>query len=70
LIYAKNNKSIDDARSGIFSYIELFHNRKRRHSANDKVSPITFDEHAAKAAYDGWLLFMGNTSVGVKYQWK
>ncbi|WP_143247651.1 IS3 family transposase, partial [Agaribacterium haliotis] len=34
LIYAKNYQSIDEARSGIFGYIEIFYNRKRRHSAN------------------------------------
>ena len=37
LIYAKNYQSIDDARSGIFGYIEIFYNRKRRHSANNGV---------------------------------
>ena len=50
LIYAKNYQSIDEARSGIFSYIEVFYNRKRRHSANDGVSPAAFEEKAALAA--------------------
>lgn len=50
LIYAKNYQSIDEARSGIFSYIEVFYNRKRRHSANDGVSPVVFEESAALAA--------------------
>ena len=51
LIYAKKNyQSIDEARSGIFSYIEVFYNRKRRHSANDGVSPAAFEEAAAIAA--------------------
>ncbi|CAA0113607.1 Uncharacterised protein [Halioglobus japonicus] len=50
LIYAKNYQSIDEARSGIFSYIEVFYNRKRRHSANDGVSPAAFEERAALAA--------------------
>lgn len=50
LIYAKNYQSIDDARSGIFGYIEIFYNRKRRHSANDGVSPVDFEERAVKAA--------------------
>jgi len=50
LIYAKNYQSIDEARSGIFSYIEIFYNRKRRHSANDGVSPAMFEEKAALAA--------------------
>jgi transposase InsO family protein len=50
LIYAKNYQSIEEARSGIFGYIEIFYNRKRRHSANDGVSPVEFEEKAAIAA--------------------
>ena len=50
LIYAKNYQSIEEARSGIFGYIEIFYNRKRRHSANDGVSPVAFEEKAAIAA--------------------
>ena len=50
LIYAKNYQSIDETRSGIFGYIEVFYNRKRRHSANDGVSPVDFEERAALAA--------------------
>lgn len=49
LIYAKNYQSISEVRSGIFSYIEIFYNRKRRHSANDGVSPVEFEEKAALA---------------------
>jgi transposase InsO family protein len=50
LIYAKNYQSIEEARSGIFSYIEIFYNRKRRHSANGGISPSAFEEKAALAA--------------------
>ena len=50
LIYAKNYRSVQDAKSGIFEYIEIFYNRKRRHSANDNLSPVAFEEQAAKAA--------------------
>lgn len=50
LIYAKDYKSIEDARSGIFSYIEVFYNRKRRHSANGGISPAVFEERAELAA--------------------
>lgn len=50
LIYAKNYRSIDEAKSGIFTYIEIFYNRKRRHSANDGMSPVAFEEKAALAA--------------------
>ncbi|WP_158224757.1 IS3 family transposase, partial [Agaribacterium haliotis] len=41
---------IDEARSGIFGYIEIFYNRKRRHSANGGLSPVDFEETAAIAA--------------------
>lgn len=50
LIYAKNFQSIEAARSGIFGYIEVFYNRKRRHSANGGMSPVDYEEVAAKAA--------------------
>ncbi len=50
LIYAKNYSSVQDARAGIFEYIEIFYNRKRRHSANDNLSPVVFEEQAALAA--------------------
>lgn len=39
LIYAENYRTVEDARTGIFEYIELFYNRIRRHSANGYVSP-------------------------------
>jgi transposase InsO family protein len=34
----------DQARRSLFDYIELFYNRKRRHSTLDYVSPVTFEE--------------------------
>ena len=46
LIYAKNYRSIEEAKSGIFTYIEIFYNRRRRHSANDGMSPVAFEEMA------------------------
>jgi transposase InsO family protein len=33
LIYAEQYQSIEEAKSGIFKYIEIFYNRIRRHSA-------------------------------------
>jgi putative transposase len=39
LIYAENYRTVEEARSGIFEYIELFYNRTRRHSANGYISP-------------------------------
>jgi putative transposase len=50
LIYPKNYRTIDEARSGIFAYIEIFYNRKRRHSANDGVSPVEYEEAAVMTA--------------------
>ena len=48
LIYARKYCSIEEAKPGIFAYIEIFYNRKRRHSANDDMSPVAFEEKAAK----------------------
>lgn len=50
LIYAEQYESIDEAKSGIFEYIEIFYNRVRRHSANGYVSPAEFERMAAIAA--------------------
>lgn len=50
LIYAKNYQTMDEAKAGIFEYIEIFYNRKRRHSANDNLSPAEYEEMAAMAA--------------------
>lgn len=50
LVYANNFQSIDEARTGIFTFIEVFYNRKRRHSANGNLSPIEFEKRAALAA--------------------
>lgn len=50
LIYANQYQTIEEAKSGIFEDIEIFYNRKRRHPANDNVSPVAFEETAALAA--------------------
>ena len=50
LIYAERYETIEEAKSGIFEYIEVFYNRVRRHSANDYVSPAEFERMAAIAA--------------------
>lgn len=44
LIYAENYKSMDEAHSGIFEYIEMFYNRKRRHSAIGYMSPTDYEQ--------------------------
>lgn len=43
LIYAENYRTMDEARAGIFEYIETFYNRQRRHSANGYLSPQAFE---------------------------
>ena len=50
LVYAKNDRSVQDAREGIFEYSGIFYNRKRRYLANDNLSPVVFEEQAALAA--------------------
>lgn len=43
LIYAEDYQSLDEAKMGIFEYIEVFYNRKRRHSALGYVSPVEYE---------------------------
>jgi len=50
LIYRKNFQTHKELKTGIFTYIEVFYNRKRRHSANCGISPAVFEERAALAA--------------------
>jgi len=47
LIYAEQYESIEEAKSGIFEYIEIFYNRLRRHSAIGYVSPAEFERLCA-----------------------
>ena len=44
LIYAEQYQTIDEVRSGVFEYIEMFYNRNRRHSAIGYMSPIDFEQ--------------------------
>ena len=48
LIYAENYKAVDEARAGIFEYIELFYNQIRRHSANGYISPNQYERNYAQ----------------------
>lgn len=47
LIYAELFESIAAAKSAIFEYIEVFYNRKRRHSALGYVSPVEYERICA-----------------------
>ena len=42
-------KSVEEVRSSVFKYIEVFYNRERRHQALGYVSPVQF-ERAVNAA--------------------
>jgi putative transposase len=44
LIYAENYRTVEEARSGIFEYIEMFYNRVRRHSSIGYVSPHVYEQ--------------------------
>ena len=44
LIYPNNYQTIDDAKAGLFEYIEIFYNRKRRHSAIGYISPAEYEK--------------------------
>jgi transposase InsO family protein len=44
LIFAEKFTTFEHARSAIFEYIEIFYNRKRRHSAIKNMSPLQFEQ--------------------------
>ena len=46
LIYAESFKTVEDARTEIFEYIEMFYNRKRRHSSLGYVSPHEYEQQS------------------------
>lgn len=50
LIYTRQFHSIEDARSSIFEYIEIFYNRLRRHSSIGYVAPAEYERMTALAA--------------------
>lgn len=43
LVYAETFKSVEEARSSLFEYIEIFYNRIRRHSTLGYLSPVDFE---------------------------
>jgi transposase InsO family protein len=43
LIYPENYRTVEELRTGLFEYIEIFHNRQRRHSALDYDSPAHYE---------------------------
>lgn len=43
LIYPENYRTVDELRSGLFEYIEIFYNRQRLHSAIGYDSPARYE---------------------------
>jgi len=43
LVYREQYKTREEAKTEIFEYIEVFYNRKRRHSTLDYKSPVDFE---------------------------
>ena len=43
LIYPENYRSMEELRTGLFEYIEIFHNRQRRHSALGYDNPTQYE---------------------------
>ena len=50
MIYPNNYKSVEELKAGVFEYIEIFYNRKRKHSALGYVSPDEYEEQLELAA--------------------
>ena len=50
MIYPNNYKTEEGLKAGVFEYIEIFYNRKRRHSSLGYVSPVEYEEQAVLAA--------------------
>lgn len=50
MIYAEKFETVQQIKSAVFEYIEVFYNRLRRHSALGYVSPVEFEKNAALAA--------------------
>ncbi|CAA0097930.1 Uncharacterised protein [BD1-7 clade bacterium] len=45
-VYVQEYRSIEEAKSSIFEYIEMFYNRARKHSALGDVSPDAFEQNS------------------------
>jgi len=44
LIYHKDYETRDDAEQDIFKYIEVYYNQKRKHSSNDYMAPLEYEQ--------------------------
>ena len=43
LVHHERYATIEEAKASLFEYIEVFYNRKRRHSSLDYLSPAEFE---------------------------
>jgi putative transposase len=48
LVYHEQFFTVKQAEQTLFNYIEIYYNRRRRHSTNNYKSPATFEEHWSK----------------------
>lgn len=51
-VYGQSYESIQEAKSCIFEYIEVFYNRKRRHSYIGLESPQAFEDKYMEESYE------------------
>ena len=50
MVHHEKFKTRSDAKQAIFEYIEVFYNRRRKHSTIGYVAPMEYDEAYRKAA--------------------
>jgi transposase InsO family protein len=50
LVYRARWQTRAEARNDLFEYMEVFYNRKRRHSHDGYLSPVEYEDNAEKAA--------------------
>lgn len=43
LVYDEDYRSRDEAKKSLFEYIEVFYNRRRRHSYLGYISPVEYE---------------------------
>lgn len=41
--------TVDEGKSQLFNYIEVFYNQRRRHSPLDQISPAAFERRSVQA---------------------
>jgi len=44
-VFGQSYTDLNDVYSSVFEYIEMFYNRVRKHSANDYVSPVEYENY-------------------------